>query len=82
MNEFTAQDYIAILIKKYQEDFGIFPFTASDEADDMIRFDIEDNYLNECYKYIPEEIFADEFEKFVNSSLENILNSLDNKDEI
>jgi 5S rRNA maturation endonuclease (ribonuclease M5) len=76
MNEFTAQDYIAILIQKYHEDFGVLPFTASDEEGEMIKFDIDDEYLQECYKYIPEDTFVSEFEKFVNTSLENMLNSL------
>ena len=76
MNEFTAQDYIAILIQKYHADFGVLPFTAEDAENDMIKFDIADEFLQECYKYIPEDEFSAEFEKFVNSSLENMLNSL------
>jgi hypothetical protein len=76
MNKFTAQDYIAILIQKYHEDFNVLPFVASDDVDDMIRFDLEEAFLQECYKYIPENEFTAEFEKFVNSSLEKMLNSL------
>lgn len=76
MNELTAQDYIAILIQKYHEDFDVLPFVASDDVDDMIRFDLDEAFLQECYKYIPESEFTTEFEKFVNSSLEEMLNSL------
>jgi hypothetical protein len=76
MNELTAQDYIAILIQKYHEDFDVLPFVASDDVDDMIRFDLDESFLQECYKYIPESEFTTEFEKFVNSSLEEMLNSL------
>ena len=72
----TAQDYITILIKKYQEDFGKLPLIASDEEGNIITFDIDDEYLKECYKYIPEEIFVEEFEKFVNITLENMINGL------
>jgi hypothetical protein len=95
MNKFTAQDYIATLIQKYHEDFNVLPFVASDDVDDMIRFELDEGFIQECFKYIPESEFTTEFEKFVNSSLETMLNSfskeqleeiaqqiLDNKDKI
>jgi hypothetical protein len=72
-----AKEYIATLIKMYYDDFKVLPFVSKDAEGDLIQFDIEEEFLNECYKYMTPEEFLPAFEEFVNDSLKNLLDSND-----